>query len=142
MQAAFGNDRCGFKFGGTLQEESHGYTKSDRHALGQLAAPTCDHAATSRKADPRLAGRRAIASATAAAISAGVADPPGEQYVVLASRPDATEWRHRRLSPLQSLWWTMKSFRMNSPLIVLAAAMVTVAPFVGLAWRTRQWLGW
>ena len=36
----------------------------------------------------------------------------------------------------------MKSFRMNSPLLVFAAAMVTVAPFVGLAWRTREWLGW
>jgi hypothetical protein len=43
---------------------------------------------------------------------------------------------------LQRLWRPMKYFRMNSPLLVLAAAMVTAAPFVGLAWRTREWLGW
>jgi hypothetical protein len=36
----------------------------------------------------------------------------------------------------------MKSLRLNSPLFVLAAAMVTAAPFVGLALRTREWLGW
>jgi hypothetical protein len=35
----------------------------------------------------------------------------------------------------------MKSFRTN-PLMVFAAAMLTAAPFVGLAWRTREWLGW
>lgn len=36
----------------------------------------------------------------------------------------------------------MKTFRMNNPLFVLAAALLTAAPFVGLALRTREWLGW
>jgi len=36
----------------------------------------------------------------------------------------------------------MKSFRTNGPLFVFAAALLTTAPFVGLAWRTREWLGW
>jgi hypothetical protein len=35
----------------------------------------------------------------------------------------------------------MKSLPTN-PLLVLVAAMMTAAPFVGLAWRTREWLGW
>jgi hypothetical protein len=35
----------------------------------------------------------------------------------------------------------MKSLHMNSPLLVLAA-LITASPFVGLAWRTREWLGW
>lgn len=40
------------------------------------------------------------------------------------------------------LWCIMKSLPINSPLFVLAAAMITAAPFIGLAWRTREWLGW
>jgi len=35
----------------------------------------------------------------------------------------------------------MKSLRINSPLLVLAA-LITAAPFFGLAWRTREWFGW
>ncbi|MDX8450963.1 hypothetical protein [Mesorhizobium captivum] len=36
----------------------------------------------------------------------------------------------------------MKSFRTNNPVFILAAAMLTAAPFVGLAWRVHEWLGW
>ncbi|BCM18896.1 hypothetical protein MJ8_26680 [Mesorhizobium sp. J8] len=36
----------------------------------------------------------------------------------------------------------MKSLRINSPLFLLIAAVMTAAPFVGLAWRTHEWLGW
>jgi len=36
----------------------------------------------------------------------------------------------------------MKFLRTNSPVFVLTAAMLSAAPFVGLAWRTREWLGW
>lgn len=36
----------------------------------------------------------------------------------------------------------MKSIRMNSPLFILAAAVLTAVPFAGLAWRAHEWLGW
>jgi hypothetical protein len=36
----------------------------------------------------------------------------------------------------------MKSFRTSNPLFVLSAALLTAAPFLGLALRTREWLGW
>jgi hypothetical protein len=36
----------------------------------------------------------------------------------------------------------MKTLPINSPVLVLAAAVVTLAPIAGLAWRTREWLGW
>ncbi|WP_189350125.1 MULTISPECIES: hypothetical protein [unclassified Mesorhizobium] len=35
----------------------------------------------------------------------------------------------------------MKSIWANNPLFI-AAAVLTAAPFVGLAWRTREWIGW
>jgi hypothetical protein len=50
-----------------------------------------------------------------------------------------------RLRLWRSQSWSggkMKSNRTNNPLFMLAAAVVTAAPFVGLAWRTREWLGW
>jgi hypothetical protein len=31
---------------------------------------------------------------------------------------------------------------MNSPFFLLIAVMITAVPFVGLAWRTLEWLGW
>ncbi|OBQ95761.1 hypothetical protein A9K66_25615 [Mesorhizobium sp. AA23] len=37
---------------------------------------------------------------------------------------------------------TMRPFRTNNHLFILAAAAVTAAPFAGLAWRAQQWLGW
>ena len=36
----------------------------------------------------------------------------------------------------------MKSFQTNNLLFVLTTAVLTAAPFLGLAWRTREWLGW
>lgn len=36
----------------------------------------------------------------------------------------------------------MKSARMNRSLLALAAAALIAAPFLGLAWRTSEWLGW
>jgi|EndMetStandDraft_2_1072991.scaffolds.fasta_scaffold19543_5 hypothetical protein len=36
----------------------------------------------------------------------------------------------------------MKSVRTNNPLVVLSVAAVTIAPFAGLLWRTREWFGW
>ncbi|TIQ26783.1 MAG: hypothetical protein E5X48_33615 [Mesorhizobium sp.] len=35
----------------------------------------------------------------------------------------------------------MKSIRMNSPIFILATAVLTAAPFAGLAWRAYEWLG-
>ncbi|MET3596252.1 MULTISPECIES: hypothetical protein [Mesorhizobium] len=36
----------------------------------------------------------------------------------------------------------MKSSRTNNPVFILAAAVMTAAPFIGLAWRVHEWLGW
>jgi len=37
---------------------------------------------------------------------------------------------------------SMKSIRTNNPLLILAAAVLTAAAFVGLAWRAHEWFGW
>ena len=36
----------------------------------------------------------------------------------------------------------MKSIRMSNPVFILAAAALTAVPFIGLAWRAHEWLGW
>ncbi|MGT2468580.1 hypothetical protein ACVOMV_33175 [Mesorhizobium atlanticum] len=64
------------------------------------------------------------------------------ELVVPTGRPDATDRRRHRLGQSPILWCIMKTLPINSPVLVLAAAVVTLAPFAGLAWRTREWLGW
>ncbi len=36
----------------------------------------------------------------------------------------------------------MKFLRTDNPLFILAAAVLTAAPFAGLAWRAHEWFGW
>ncbi|RWB57147.1 hypothetical protein [Mesorhizobium sp.] len=93
------------------------------------------------EAEPRVAGR--CASKAATAISSGTVRRASDQHVTLRQPIGCNR-------PVPSSFYgdpnlyggKMKSLRMNNPLIVLSAVVLISAPFIGLAWRTHEWLGW
>ena len=97
-----------------------------------VAAARC-HGADGAQGNPKFACRHTAEAASAPTASASSAVAAGEQHVALIPLID----------PAIFLVVTqMKSSRTNHPILILAAVVLVAAPFVGLAWRTHEWLGW
>lgn len=110
------------------------------YAVAHIATPLATILTSPSEADPCLAGH---ASRAATATSSGTARPARKQHVarlqpIGCNRPVPPSF----YGDPDLRGGNMQSLRTNNPLIVLAAIVLTAAPFIGLAWRTHEWLGW